>query len=360
MGEPAPSSACDLDHESHATIFRARAVPNWIRARQWPVDRSHRVRRRNQARHRQARGRHPQAGLCHRHGGRLAARQARPAFATRALAWTSSIGSWSRAATRPIATSCPRRWSTSSATPTTASGPSGRSKGRRSARRPKQLSPKRHSRHGLRGRRAVVSPTRRPRRARRPARPGRRRSSFQPASGTSSRRDRIDAVNASDGDVPADRHARAHQAQGGRHVQRGLPELLRQADSGQRVPRPTSPPTRSSTTAATPGQQPAKSRPSESSAATSSATRRPARTGPWLLGMTLDPAIVSEAWCHQRGYVCMIEEFGERPIKAGEIVLAPPSSSATSTASKKPRRSTTPTVAIRDSTVDANGWKLTK
>ena len=40
--------------------------------------------------------------------------------------------------------------------------------------------------------------------------------------------------------------------------------------------------------------------------------------GPWLLGMTLDPAIVSEAWCHQRGYVCMIEEFGERPIKAGE------------------------------------------
>jgi hypothetical protein len=42
------------------------------------------------------------------------------------------------------------------------------------------------------------------------------------------------------------------------------------------------------------------------------------KVGPWLLGMTLDPAIVSEAWCHQRGYVCMIEEFGERPIKAGE------------------------------------------
>jgi hypothetical protein len=34
--------------------------------------------------------------------------------------------------------------------------------------------------------------------------------------------------------------------------------------------------------------------------------------------MTLDPAIVSEGWCHQRGYVCMIEEFGERPIRAGE------------------------------------------
>jgi hypothetical protein len=42
------------------------------------------------------------------------------------------------------------------------------------------------------------------------------------------------------------------------------------------------------------------------------------KSGPWLLGMTLDPTIVSEAWCHQRGYVCMIEEFGERPVKAGE------------------------------------------
>ena len=44
--------------------------------------------------------------------------------------------------------------------------------------------------------------------------------------------------------------------------------------------------------------------------------------GPWLAGMTLDPAIVSEAWCHQRGYVCLIEEFGERPIKAGESFSA--------------------------------------
>ncbi|MDQ2730838.1 MAG: hypothetical protein M3Y56_04200, partial [Armatimonadota bacterium] len=33
-------------------------------------------------------------------------------------------------------------------------------------------------------------------------------------------------------------------------------------------------------------------------------------TGPYLAGMTLDPAIVQEAWCHQRGYVCLIEEFG--------------------------------------------------
>lgn len=44
--------------------------------------------------------------------------------------------------------------------------------------------------------------------------------------------------------------------------------------------------------------------------------------GPWLAGMTLDPSVVHEAWCHQRGYVCMIEEFGGRPIKAGESFSA--------------------------------------
>ena len=38
--------------------------------------------------------------------------------------------------------------------------------------------------------------------------------------------------------------------------------------------------------------------------------------------MTLDPNVVSEAWCHQRGYVCLIEEFGGRPIKAGESFSA--------------------------------------
>lgn len=40
--------------------------------------------------------------------------------------------------------------------------------------------------------------------------------------------------------------------------------------------------------------------------------------GPWLAGMTLNPADTSEAWCHQRSYVCMIHEVGERPVKAGE------------------------------------------
>lgn len=40
--------------------------------------------------------------------------------------------------------------------------------------------------------------------------------------------------------------------------------------------------------------------------------------GPWLAGITLDPSDVYEAWCHQRGYVCFIQEIGGRPIKAGE------------------------------------------
>lgn len=44
--------------------------------------------------------------------------------------------------------------------------------------------------------------------------------------------------------------------------------------------------------------------------------------GPWLAGMTLEPTVVHEAWCHQRNYVCMIEEFGGRPIKPGESFSA--------------------------------------
>jgi hypothetical protein len=42
------------------------------------------------------------------------------------------------------------------------------------------------------------------------------------------------------------------------------------------------------------------------------------QAGPWLAGMTLQPEVVSEAWCHQRGYVCLIEEIGGKPIKPGE------------------------------------------
>ena len=46
------------------------------------------------------------------------------------------------------------------------------------------------------------------------------------------------------------------------------------------------------------------------------------KDGPWLAGMTLAPEAVSEAWCHQRGYVCMIEEFGGRRVRAGESFSA--------------------------------------
>jgi hypothetical protein len=42
------------------------------------------------------------------------------------------------------------------------------------------------------------------------------------------------------------------------------------------------------------------------------------KPGPWLAGMTLDPAEVYEAWCHQRGYVCFIEELHGRKVRAGE------------------------------------------
>ena len=43
---------------------------------------------------------------------------------------------------------------------------------------------------------------------------------------------------------------------------------------------------------------------------------------PWLAGITLDPAIVSEAWCHQRGYICFIQEIGRLPMKPGDSFAA--------------------------------------
>jgi hypothetical protein len=42
------------------------------------------------------------------------------------------------------------------------------------------------------------------------------------------------------------------------------------------------------------------------------------RDGPWLAGMTLNPGDVYQAWCHQRGYVCLIEELGGRPTRPGD------------------------------------------
>ena len=46
--------------------------------------------------------------------------------------------------------------------------------------------------------------------------------------------------------------------------------------------------------------------------------KRDGKPGPWLAGMTLDPAAVSEAWCHQRGYVCFIEELHRKKVRAGD------------------------------------------
>lgn len=44
--------------------------------------------------------------------------------------------------------------------------------------------------------------------------------------------------------------------------------------------------------------------------------------GPWLAGMTLDPTDVYEGWCHQRGYICMIQEIGGRNYAAGDKIQA--------------------------------------
>jgi hypothetical protein len=46
--------------------------------------------------------------------------------------------------------------------------------------------------------------------------------------------------------------------------------------------------------------------------------RQDGKPGPWLAGMTLDPAEAAEGWCHQRGYVCLIEELNRTHVKAGE------------------------------------------
>jgi hypothetical protein len=46
--------------------------------------------------------------------------------------------------------------------------------------------------------------------------------------------------------------------------------------------------------------------------------KREGRSGPWVAGMTLDPAATVEAWCHQRSYVCFIQELHGKKVKAGE------------------------------------------
>lgn len=46
--------------------------------------------------------------------------------------------------------------------------------------------------------------------------------------------------------------------------------------------------------------------------------KKAGKPGPWVAGMTLDPAATVEAWCHQRSYVCFIQELHGRKVKAGE------------------------------------------
>jgi hypothetical protein len=48
------------------------------------------------------------------------------------------------------------------------------------------------------------------------------------------------------------------------------------------------------------------------------------KDGPWLAGITLEPAVVYEAWCSQRpgGIIVMIEEVHGRPVKSGESFSA--------------------------------------
>ena len=46
--------------------------------------------------------------------------------------------------------------------------------------------------------------------------------------------------------------------------------------------------------------------------------KRDGKPGAWIAGMTLDPAVTVEAWCHQRGYVCFIQELHGHAVKTGE------------------------------------------
>lgn len=46
--------------------------------------------------------------------------------------------------------------------------------------------------------------------------------------------------------------------------------------------------------------------------------KRDGKPGPWLAGMTLDPAATVQAWCHQRGYICFIQELHGKKVRAGE------------------------------------------
>ncbi|OWK34467.1 hypothetical protein [Fimbriiglobus ruber] len=81
--------------------------------------------------------------------------------------------------------------------------------------------------------------------------------------------------------------------------------------------------------------------------------------GPWLAGMTLDPAAVSEGWCHQRGYVCMIQEIGGQPVKAGDTFGAAYVIGFFDSIEEM-NKVYDEYAGHRGLTVDEKGWKLTK
>ena len=83
------------------------------------------------------------------------------------------------------------------------------------------------------------------------------------------------------------------------------------------------------------------------------------KDGPWLAGMTLDPKVPSEAWCHQRGYVCMIEEIGGRSIKAGESFSAAFIVGFFDSIEEM-HQVYDAHIGHQELSVDAKGWKLTK
>jgi hypothetical protein len=74
--------------------------------------------------------------------------------------------------------------------------------------------------------------------------------------------------------------------------------------------------------------------------------------------MTLEAGVVSEAWCHQRDYVCMIEEFGGRPIQPGESFSAAFVVSFFDSVEEM-ERVYDQYAGAKGLTVDESGWRLT-
>ena len=80
--------------------------------------------------------------------------------------------------------------------------------------------------------------------------------------------------------------------------------------------------------------------------------------GPWLAGITLDPSVVYQAWCHQRGYVCFIEEIGGWRVEAGET-LGAAFMVGWFDSIREMEAAATEHRGARGLSVDSSGWELT-